>query len=252
MSWLDIVILAGVLILTALGLKLLQRVVPHPRREEHNDVAGFIFASVGVTYAVLLAFVVIAVWGNNDTARHSTFSEADDLAGVYWISRQMPAPLGPKLERETLDYAHTVIDQEWPLMAKHESSAQATNLVYQMRSDVFAYTPSGEREQVLYEHAVSHVEALASNRRARLNLVDEEVPALLWIALVLGGLVTIGFTFLFGLSNNVAHTVMVLGLTALVVVSLIVIKEMDYPFGGVTRVSPTAFNVFLERLPPPR
>jgi hypothetical protein len=78
------------------------------------------------------------------------------------------------------------------------------------------------------------------------------VPPLLWIVLIAGGVLTVGFTFLFGLPNTTAHMLMVLTLTALVAISLVVIKEMDYPFTGVTKVDPTAFDVFLQRLPPPR
>jgi hypothetical protein len=252
MSFEDIGIVLIVLVLLAVGLKLLQRWVPHPVRESHNDVAGFIFAAVGVLYAVLLAFVVITVWTNNDSARKTTFQEADALAGIYWISRELPAPLGPQLEQQTLAYAHTVTDQEWPLMADHHSDPDATKLVYQMRSSVFSINPTSAQQQVLYEHAVSHLEDLASQRRARLNQVDDEVPVLLWVALIVGGVLTVGFTFLFGLSNTLAHTLMVLSLGALVVVSLLIIKEMDFPFAGATAVKPTAFDVFLQRLPAPR
>jgi hypothetical protein len=252
MSWLDFTILAVALAVTGAALYLLQRYVPHPVREAHNDVAGFIFAAVGVLYAVLLAFVVIAVWENNDAARKTTFQEADSLAGVYWISRELPAPLGPQLEHSTLEYANLVKDNEWPLMAKHESSPEATQLVYQMRADVFAVNPATDQQKVLYDHAVSHLENLASERRARLNLIDEEVPPLLWVALIAGAVLTVGFTFLFGLSNTFSHALMVLTLTGLVVISLIVIREMDFPFTGVTAVKPTAFDVFLNRLPPPR
>jgi hypothetical protein len=236
----------------AVGLKVLQRFVPHPLRETHNDVAGFIFAAVGVMYAVLLAFVVIAVWTNGDSARKTTFQEADALAGIYWISRELPPPLGPQLEHQTLTYARTVMDTEWPLMAEHHSSPEATDLVYQMRSSVFSINPTSEQQQVLYEHAVSHLEDLASQRRERLNEVDDEVPVLLWVALIVGGVLTVGFTFLFGLSNTLAHTLMVLSLGGLVVISLLIIKEMNFPFTGVTAVKPTAFEVFLQRLPPPR
>lgn len=252
MSWVDLAILLAVLAVTAGALYLLQRYVPHPVREAHNDVAGFIFAAVGVLYAVLLAFVVIAVWGNNDSARKTTFEEADSLAGVYWISRELPAPVGPQLENHALEYARLVKDTEWPLMAKHKSSPQATELVYQMRSDVFSINPANDQEKVLYDHAVSHLENLASERRARLNQIDEDVPALLWVALIAGAVLTIGFTFLFGLPNSFSHGLMVLTLTGLVVLSLIVIREMDFPFTGVTAIKPTAFDVFLNRLPPPR
>ncbi|MFE9426613.1 hypothetical protein ACFYNO_27035 [Kitasatospora sp. NPDC006697] len=252
MSLADIGTVVIVLALLAVSLKLLQRWIPHHVRESHNDVAGFIFAAVGVLYAVLLGFVVITVWTNNDAARKTTFQEADALAGIYWISRELPDPLGPQLEQQTLAYARQVQDTEWPLMAHHHSSPEATQLVYQIRTSVFSINPTDAQQQVLYEHAVSHLEALASERRERLNQVDDSVPALLWVALIVGGVLTVGFTFLFGLSNTLAHTLMVLSLGALVVVSLLVIKEMNFPFTGVTAVKPTAFDVFLQRLPPPR
>ena len=252
MSWSDALIFVASMAAVALGLWLLQRFMPHPRREAHNEVAGFIFAGVGVLYAVLLAFVVIEVWGNVDAANQTTFKEADSLAGVYWISRSMLLPLGAQIEHETLDYAHTVETTEWPLMAQHKSSPAATELVYEIRSAVFSFQPTDSQQEVLYDHAVTHVEDLASARRERLNQIQDSVPMILWIALIAGALLTVGFTFLFGLSNTVVHGLMVMSLAALVVVSLILIKEMNYPFTGVTKIEPTAFQVFLSRLPPPR
>jgi hypothetical protein len=251
-SWSDVIIFVACMAGIALALSVVQRFVPHHRREGQNEVAGFIFAGVGVLYAVLLGFVVISVWGNVGAAQQTTFNEADSLAGVYWISRSLPLPLGAQIEHETLDYANTVETTEWPLMAKHRSSPQATQLVYDIRSSVLSYQPATLQQQVLYDHAVSDVENLASARRERLNQVQDSVPPILWVALIAGALLTVGFTFLFGLSNSVAHALMVLSLGALVVASLILIKEMDYPFSGVTKVDPTAFQVFLSRLPPPR
>lgn len=248
----DIGIIVAVLILTFIALRLTQRFIPHHRREPHNDVAGFIFATVSVVFAVPLAFVVVALWTNNDSAHQTTFKEANELAGIYWIARQMPLPLGAELEHETLDYANTVVDQEWPLLAKHETSPNATALVYQMRDSVFAFKPAGAAEQVEYDHAMTHVEALAGERRQRLNQADESLPKLLWAILIGSALITIAFTFLFGLSSSLAHTVMVMTLAGLVVVSLVVVREMSYPYAGTMAVHPTAFEVFLARLPAPR
>jgi hypothetical protein len=44
------------------GLLLVQRLVPIEVRQRQNDVAGFIYAVLGVAYAVLLGLMVIAVW----------------------------------------------------------------------------------------------------------------------------------------------------------------------------------------------
>lgn len=248
----DYGIIVAVLILTYIALRLTQRFIPHHRREPHNDVAGFIFAAVSVVFAVPLAFVVVALWTNNDTAKQTSFKEANELAGIYWVARQMPLPLGAQMEHQTLEYANTVIEDEWPLLAKHRTSPKATALVYQLRDSVFTFKPSNMAEQVQYDHALTHVEALAGERRQRLNQAEESLPDLLWAILVGSALITVAFTFLFGLSSSLAHTVMVLTLAGLVVVSLVVVREMSYPYAGTMKVHPTAFEVFLSRLPAPR
>ena len=58
----------------AIGVQLaIRRKWPVLADGEHNDVAGFIIAVVGVIYAVLLAFVVIVSWEN--------FSQAESTVG---------------------------------------------------------------------------------------------------------------------------------------------------------------------------
>jgi uncharacterized membrane protein YgaE (UPF0421/DUF939 family) len=78
-------------LVAVVGLVLVQRLVPPDRREEHNDVAGFIYAVLGVAYAVLLAFVVIAVWQDYETSQTNVEGEANELAGVYFLASQNPS-----------------------------------------------------------------------------------------------------------------------------------------------------------------
>ena len=51
-----------VVALSLAGLALVRRTVPASRLEANTDVAGYVYAVVGVIYAVILAFIVIAVW----------------------------------------------------------------------------------------------------------------------------------------------------------------------------------------------
>ena len=51
------------------GLLVVQRLVPIAARRQHNDEAGFIYAVLGVTYAVLLGLMVVAVWRNGTRPR---------------------------------------------------------------------------------------------------------------------------------------------------------------------------------------
>ena len=248
----DIPILFGVLLVVGVSVHLVQTYWPHANRKEHNDVAGFIYAAVGALYAVLLAFVVISVWANLSTVRDTTYSEANQLANVYWISRSLPLPQGAAIERLTLKYAHTVIDEEWPLMARRESSPEATRLVYQIRAAVFGFTPQSGQQQVLYEQAVASVNDFATARRDRLDAIGDAMPPQLWLALIVGAVMTVGFCLLFGVENKIAHIGMVAVLAVLITTLLLLINNMEYPFSGSMRIGPQAFEVFLSRLPAPR
>jgi hypothetical protein len=57
-----VLVVGGVCLLSLIGFELVHRLVPADLRQRHNDVAGFIYAALGVIYAVLLALVVISVW----------------------------------------------------------------------------------------------------------------------------------------------------------------------------------------------
>ena len=55
---------------------LFHRFVPHALLIEHNEIAGFVFAVVGVIYAVLLAFLAVGAWEHLQTAEQQTYDEA--------------------------------------------------------------------------------------------------------------------------------------------------------------------------------
>src|SRR5918995_3746867 len=74
------------------GLVLVQRLVPIEVRQPHNDVAGFIYAVVGVAYAVLLGLILIAVWEQFSEARETAEREASQVADVFWLAHRMPEP----------------------------------------------------------------------------------------------------------------------------------------------------------------
>jgi hypothetical protein len=244
----EIAILLGVLVVVGLSVHLIHTYWPYTKRQKHNDVAGFIFAAVAVFYAVLVAFVVVVGWEDLNTARETTYTEANQLANVYWISRSLPSPQGHAIESLTLEYAYAVIDDEWPLMEKDESSPQAQVVLDQMRDDVFAFMPRSLGQQVLDEQAVTSVNELSAARRNRLVTMNEAIGEPLWVVLIIGGVITVGFCLLFGLQSKTAHFGMVAALAILVTISLLLIKEIQYPFAGNPHIGPDAFEVFLSQV----
>jgi phosphotransferase system glucose/maltose/N-acetylglucosamine-specific IIC component len=68
-----ILVFPAIAVLAQIGIR---RAWPRLAEGEHNDVAGFIIAVVGVIYAVLLAFVVIVSWEKFNSAESVVGEEA--------------------------------------------------------------------------------------------------------------------------------------------------------------------------------
>ena len=113
-----VVVLPALVVAAQIGLR---RVWPALREGDHNEVAGFIIAVVGVIYAVLLGFVVIVSWEN--------FAEAEDVVGTggqraaHDVPRQRRLPAaGARADphADVRDYAAAAVEDEWPAMARGE------------------------------------------------------------------------------------------------------------------------------------
>jgi hypothetical protein len=114
-------------------------------RKEHNDVADFIYSFFGVAYAVLLAFVIIVVWQEHETAKNTVESEANEFAGDYFLADRSPTPVG-RVQGLVRSYARTVVEEEWPLMERSEASECGEHHHAQLRfslQDVDASTGAG-------------------------------------------------------------------------------------------------------------
>jgi hypothetical protein len=198
----------------------------------------------------MLAFVVIVSWEGLGSARTTTYREADQLANVYWVSRNFPSPQGPAIASLSVAYADTVVGTEWPLMSQGESSPKAQALLNQIRGHVFVFQPRTGQQQALYQQALGNVNDLSAARRDRLASMNDIIPEPLWVALIVGGVITVAFCLLFGLENQAVHITMVVGIAALITISLLLIREMQYPFAGDPHIGPEAFKIFLENVQP--
>src|ERR671921_173937 len=226
----------GACLVAVAGLEVVQRLVPAQKRQEHNDVAGFLYAVVGVVYAVLLALLVIAVWEQYQRARETVESEANAVADIAWIAHRLPEPEHHELQEDARSYAQEVVDEEWPLMEQGlegvQSLPEGWDLIDDMRGTLQEVEPSTEAEQELYAEGLDRISRFGDARRMRIVAAKEGLPGVLWAVLLFGAVVAIGFTYLFGMRNTWAHRLMVMSLTAVIALVLFTIGGMEHPFSG--------------------
>jgi hypothetical protein len=222
--------------------------LPAWRRQPINEVVGFVYAVVGVAYSVLLGLVVINGLTNLDTAEANVFAETNAVQQLDWYGHSLPQPMHAKIEGLAKEYDTVVINSEWSLMAHKETSTKAWAIYTELREIILAQNPTTPADVARYQQALDATAQWGDARRQRIDESTTGIPTLLWAALILGGVVTVGFALLFGIKSTVAHAVIMFFLTLLVAALLLVVFEFNEPFAGVVRVSPQAFQLALARM----
>jgi Na+/melibiose symporter-like transporter len=244
--WLSALLLVGLPTLAAMsGPVFVRRRVGLPHLINNNEVAGFKFATVGVLYAVLLAFAVIVVWERFDQAEAYVAQEAGAVVTVYRLSDGVAGAPGKALHDATTHYLQAAIDSDWPAMERGNISPAATAALNELYADVLAFHPADTRDGALLSELLHQLDALTQNRQARFVVASGSVPGIVWLVLFWGAVLTVAFTFFFGTENLRAQTMMTAALSILIFSGLLIIIAIDHPFAGAVKIGPEPFVTVL-------
>ncbi|HEX3623005.1 MAG TPA: DUF4239 domain-containing protein [Acidimicrobiales bacterium] len=234
-------LVVGIPLLVVAVQAAIRRIFPSIVEGEHNEVAGFLIAVVGVVYAVTLAFIVIVTWEEFNAARNTVDAEAAALRGVYRDTRALPEPAASQAGQQVVGYADEVSVAEWPAMSRGESSPAAFGTLGDMFATLEGVKDLSPTQETFLSDALVRLNDVAGRRSDRISAAAESTPGVLWAAIILGGIVTLGFALLFGVSNERLHYLMVGGFAAVLAVQVFVILVLSHPFAGTVRVSPEPF-----------
>ena len=241
-AWLlFLLIVGGSVTLAWVGTVLLRRLTTEPMDEKHNEVAGFIFATVGVLYAVLLAFTVIIVWEQYLSAESPVSQEAAALITVAHDTSSFPEPARSQVYNQLRAYAQFVINDEWRTMdegtLEHEESRGALAAINTMWS-IYRGLPPDKVDS----HTTDSLDNLTTQRAIRLQSNVAGLPAVLWLGLVFGGVVTTAFALVLHMNNIQLHAALTALLAGLIATCIWMIVMINHPFAGEVQVSTAAFQ----------
>lgn len=235
------VIVVGIPLATVAVQAVIRRLAPGIVVGEHNDVAGFLIAVVGVVYAVTLAFIVIVTWEEFRDARDTVDHEAGALRSLYRDSRSLPEPARSEMSGLVVRYGREVAGNEWRAMSDGGSSEAAFDLVGEMFDGLAKVTNTTPTQQTFLADALVRLNDVAQDRAERLTVAEENSVSVLWAAILVGGILTIGFALLFGVSNERLHYLMVGVFAAVLALQVFVILVLSHPFSGDVSVDAEPF-----------
>jgi hypothetical protein len=245
-AWLLAIVMLGAFMLLGVGGLILVRQSFRPKdREGLHEVAGFIYATIGVCYAVLMAFVVLVVWEQLSAAEANFQEEAGIVRALIEDARAYPGPVSQQLRAQLVTYTRSVIEDEWPAMASGQSSPKTDAALRAIEDTLLGFKPSTVQEQVIFTESFNQINRVIIDRTLRLHQSQAAVPATLWLALIVGAIVTIAFSYFFRVGSVLAQALMTAALALVIASVLFVIVEFDRPFTGDIRVEPTTFEQLL-------
>jgi hypothetical protein len=231
-----IAFVAGVVVVSILLFLLLRRTVDFRRLEQHNDVAGFIYAVIGVIYGVLIAFVVIVVWEHHSAAEQAVQNEANAVIQIYRDADAFPDPFQAALRNDLRNYALEAAAHEIQNVHGGRGSEQVKLALDSLWHTYSSFVPQDDNDRVWYAEILTRLNSLAQDREMRITAIRHHLPTIMWIVLGIGGTITIGFAYLFGTANTAAHVLMIAGLSLTVALSIVLVWSLSHPYSGLGQV----------------
>lgn len=231
------------------GLFLVRRTVSRERLSRHTDVAGYVYAVVGVIYGVILAQVVVAGWDDFSEAHTYAASEASAVLNLNRLARTWPDEQRAPVDAALLHYAQQVVEVEWPEMqAGNNTRAMEPGLLNALWSAYDAAARGPVAESASYAASLDQLDSLDEARRNRFLADDSRLPTTMLLTLLVGGAVTVGFSYLFAIEDGWMHGLLTGSLALMLSLLLLLEFQLESPFTGIDAIEPVAMQMVLDEL----
>jgi hypothetical protein len=236
-----LLVVASVLV-SMLGLLIVRRLLDIERLASAHDISGNFLSIVGTMYAVLLGLIVVDAMGRYQKATMNVEEETNQLADIVYLGDRMPTEKRKEIRSLAIQYAQVVSHHEWSEMSHGRHNTEAQGAVLKLMAAVRDWEPNTESEKAIYATALVAATDLWNARRERLIVCQQGVPVLEWFIVVLGGIVTIGLTYVFVFEDVRIQLALTAMVTLLIALNVYLIVMFGYPFSGDLKVDPNSFH----------
>jgi hypothetical protein len=219
------------------GLHLVRKKYSPEVLKENHEVAAIIFNAFGLFYGVMVAFVVFVTWGGYDEATKNLQMEASEAMDIFRSAEGFPDPVNKIIQQGLRDYVASVYNDEIQRMSQGDISVFSGGAHTQLRRLFYQMDSKSIPNRELYAETLRCLNNLAQYRRLRIFAGNNTVPPVIWLVLLFGGVITVAYTYFFGMKNIRAQYMITTALTVTITLILFLIYVLDHPFTGASRVS---------------
>lgn len=227
---------------------LVRRIWGVAARRQHHEVGNPVYLQIGVVFAVLLAFVFNEVWGEYNTAAQAINGECGALHGAAMLAHDLADGHGRAVEQSILNYSKVVINVEWAALRERQASAEASSAFQAMVTAAGQLNIAQSSDANIQGQILSLLAQAHAFRETRIFQANQGLPVLIWLVLSFYGLVLVSFVLFAGVESRAAHSFFTAVFATSVVLVLILLRMLDYPFEGALTLSNDDFVKTVERV----
>jgi hypothetical protein len=203
---------------------------------------GAYITAIGTLYGILTAFIIFVVWTQFNDAQTAADSETNELLDLFRYAIYLNDPRVLQALRSTIgDYSVSVVRDEWPAMSSGMPSPKVVEKFEAVFRAVHGVRFDDVRDATAWQKMIDKFEAVSDARAKRLELAVASVPRLLRGLLYLVSFALIGGFFVLSITNDTVAIVVTVATTAIALLAIEVVEDLDDPFGGQWALSPASF-----------
>lgn len=208
----------------------------------HNEVGGIIIAVAGTLFAVVLGFLTVVVWQQYTEARQVVVSEASAATDAWHTAVGLPAAVRERVRADMARYANVMINGEWPAMRRGGFDVEGAMIVMDAIDAVGSFAPANMGEANAQMTTLEQLGVLHDARQQRIAINRGGVSWFEWLVLLISAVCIISFCWLFGLRSRRVQLLMTSTVVTIIVSTLILLFELQYPFRSDIGIGPDAWK----------
>ena len=236
-------------IISIIGVCIVNRFVSLKDRYEENGVMGYIGGTITIIYTIVAGFTILYVYDNFNKSKEAVQQEASIITNLYRYSTKLTNPLRTQIQTELKNYLLFVKNTEWILMQQgKEISDKGDIIIDKMTRMIDTYQAKHDtHEQAAIDDLSKEFNLLYSARETRILLANSALRSDIWLVLTIGLFFSIAVNYFFGM-RFWYHIFSIIGIAIITSAIFFLIMELDRPFRGEFSVTSEPLDTTLNRI----
>ena len=253
-TWsLALLIVVVIVSLSVSGLLLSRHFITKRLRfsREINDAVNYFGTAIAALYSVLLGLIAVASWTNFSSVSGLVSREAATIGVLYRDVAGYPEPLCTDMRHQLRAYTVFTVEKAWPAQQHGKVLSDPAHRLTAVQSAMLAYNPPNNGQMAAHMEALHKFNEVLDLRRQRIDHMDDSLPGVLWIVVLVGGALTIVVSYFFWIEDMRFHILLLTMLSLFIAMMVFLIAALDYPFRGEVSIPADSYKTIITGLMDP-